>query len=199
MTQQAPHGRRGLRRDAVANGERVLEAAARTVLRDPTVAMATIAAEAGVGVATLYRRFPTREALLTALTQRAFEMVLARAREAEEAPGSGLQALDRFLEATIAHRDQLVLPLHGGAAGLAPQSAAAQAQVHEVLGAFLARGRDDGSIRADLTAGDVVVFGAMLAQGLPGADDWEPAARRQKDLFITGARGPGADRRCGRP
>jgi AcrR family transcriptional regulator len=45
--------------------------------------MATIAAEAGVGVGTLYRRYPNRKALLDALTHRAFELLLEQARTAE--------------------------------------------------------------------------------------------------------------------
>ena len=63
-----------LRRDALANQERVLAAAVATLLREGRQAsMATIAAEAGVGVGTLYRRYPSREALLSALTERSFQ------------------------------------------------------------------------------------------------------------------------------
>jgi AcrR family transcriptional regulator len=56
--------------------------------------MAAIAAEAGLGVGTLYRRYPNREALLDALTYRSFELLLAVAREAE-ARGGGSGARRR--------------------------------------------------------------------------------------------------------
>jgi AcrR family transcriptional regulator len=56
---------RSLRRDALANQEKVLTAALRVFLREGRhVPMAEIAAEAGVGVGTLYRRYPNRDALL---------------------------------------------------------------------------------------------------------------------------------------
>jgi AcrR family transcriptional regulator len=56
---------RALRSDALANQERVLAAAVTAVLREgQQVPMAIIAAEAGVGIGTLYRRYPNREALL---------------------------------------------------------------------------------------------------------------------------------------
>lgn len=61
---------------------------------------------------------------------------------------------------------------------------AVRTAVHRALGLLLARGRDDGSVRADVTAADVVVFGAMIAQ--PLAPGWEPAARRQTALFLRG-------------
>lgn len=93
------HGKpqRPLRRDALANQERVLAAAVTAVLREgPQVPMATIAAEAGVGVGTLYRRYPNREALLDALTHRAFELLLEQARAAEAREETALACLSWF-------------------------------------------------------------------------------------------------------
>lgn len=178
---------RELRRDAVLNRERVLAAAVTAVLRQGRkVPMATIADEAGVGVGTLYRRYPTREALLTALTERSFEMVRVLAEEAAERPGAAMAALDWFLEGTIAHRDQLVLPLHGGPSTLSATAKAFQAEVHSAVTRLLHRGRIDGTLRGDLTPRDVVIFGAMLAQPLSNTPGWEDTARRQKSLFLAG-------------
>jgi AcrR family transcriptional regulator len=76
--------KRRVRSDAQANRERVLAAAVTAVLReDRHVPMGTIAADAGVGIGTLYRRYPNREALLKALTLRAFHLVLECAESAE--------------------------------------------------------------------------------------------------------------------
>lgn len=188
---ETPTGERPLRRDAAANRERVLAAAVAAVLREgPQVPMATIAAEAGVGVGTLYRRYPTREALLDALTERSFAMVRDVAEQAAAQDGPAIAALDGFLERTIGHRDQLVLPLHGGPPEPSPAAREAQAQVHAALGRLLERGRRDGSIRSDVTTADVVVFGAVLAQPLPGIRDWDATARRQKQIFLTGVSAP---------
>src|SRR5450432_2737660 len=114
MTGPPNHGR-ALRSDAAANRERVLAAAAVAVRRDgERVPMATIADEAGVGIGTVYRHFPTRAALLAALSQRAFRLVLDHARTAADADGPAADAIARFFAQTIAARDDLVLPLHGG-------------------------------------------------------------------------------------
>ncbi len=180
---------RRLRRDALANQERVLAAAVTTMLRHgQNVPMATIAAEAGVGVATLYRRYATREALLEALTERSFRMVLEVALEAASHDGTGLHAVGWFLDRTLEHRAELVLPLHGGPTDLPAGTVAVRTAVHRALERLLVRGREDGSLRADVTAADIVVFGAMIAQ--PLAPGWEPAARRQTALFLRGLSPP---------
>lgn len=185
MTSEPTTGRRRLRRDALANQERVLAAAVTTMLRHGRqVPMASIAAEAGVGVGTLYRRYATREALLDALTERSFRLVLAAAQDAAERGGSGLNGIGRFLDLTIDHRAELVLPLHSGPGDLLPVTAAVRAELHRTLALLLARGCADHSIRDDVTTSDVVVFGAMLAQPLTPA--WTRLARRQKGLFLRG-------------
>jgi hypothetical protein len=79
----APRVTRRLRSDAAANRERILAAATIAITRaGEKVPMATIADQAGVGIGTLYRHFPTRPALLAALTMRSFELVLQHARTA---------------------------------------------------------------------------------------------------------------------
>jgi len=192
VTGEPASSARRLRRDALANQERVLAAAVTTMLRQgQNVPMATIAAEAGVGVATLYRRYATREALLEALTERSFRMVLEVAVEAASHAGSGLEAVSWFLDRTLEHRAELVLPLHGGPTDLPAGTVVVRAAVHRALGLLLARGREDGSVRADVTPADVVVFGAMIAQ--PLAPGWERAARRQKALFLRGLSPPLAE------
>ena len=179
--------RRPLRRDALANQERVLAAAATAVLREgPQVPMATIAAEAGVGVGTLYRRYPNREALLDALTHRAFELLLQQAREAEAREETALACLSWWWDQAVDQRNQLVLPLGGGPPVTSPQTLAVQSQLHQSLQRLLERGQHDGSIRDDINTRDVVIFGAMLVAPLPGVEDWNRTARRQKEIYLDG-------------
>ena len=72
---------RPLRSDAAANAERVLAAAIRTGLGEGRhVPLAEIAREAGVGVGTLYRRYPNRDALLEALEARAYGLLIGDGR-----------------------------------------------------------------------------------------------------------------------
>ena len=178
-------GGRRLRRDAMANQERVLTAAVSAMLREGrAVPMATIAAEAGVGVATLYRRYATREALLEALAERSFRIVLVAAEKATTRHKSASAALDWFLDYTIEHRAELIFPLQGSPSELPPSARTVQNQVHRAIAHLLERGRMEGSIRADVTTTDVVIFAAMLAQPLSGASGWDSIARRQKQLFL---------------
>jgi AcrR family transcriptional regulator len=148
--------------------------------------MATIADEARVGVGTLYRHYPTRPALLAALTLRSFDLVLEHARAAAHSDETAPAALAQFLEQTIAARDEFVLPLHGGPVIHDENIAALQAEIRNLLEQVLARGRRDRTIRPDATPNDIIITGAMLAQPLPHAPDWDQLARRQAGIFIAG-------------
>jgi AcrR family transcriptional regulator len=150
------------------------------------VPMATIAAEAGVGIGTLYRHFPSREALLEFLTHRSFERVLGNALAAQESGRPAAESLRRFIDAAIAQRNELVLPLHGGPPVVAPRTQALQRQVHSTIEAIIARGRDDGTIAGSVTAREVVTFGAMLAQPRPADPAWDALTRRLLDTYVAG-------------
>ncbi|MFI9273152.1 TetR/AcrR family transcriptional regulator [Kitasatospora sp. NPDC052896] len=179
--------RRELRRDAADNRDRVLAAAAAAVRREgAAVPMAIVAADAGVGVGTVYRHFPSREALLGALTHRSFQLVLNAASQAAETDQAGIEAVRDFLDRTIEHGPELVLPLHGGPLLIDQDTLALQAEVHRTLGSLLFRGRRDGTIRPDVRTADLVVFGALLAQPLPHVTDWNRTARRLVDIHLAG-------------
>jgi AcrR family transcriptional regulator len=186
-SQRSAPAPRPLRRDAVANQERVLAAAVTVLLREGRQApMATIAAEAGLGVGTLYRRYPNREALLDALTYRSFELLLAVAQEAETREPSALMCLSWWWDRVIEQRDQLVLPLGGGPPIMSAETLAVRSELHQSLQRLLERGQREGSIRDDVSIRDVILFGAMLVTPLPGAEDWARVARRQKEIYLDG-------------
>ena len=177
------------RRDALENAERVLAAAVATMVREGrAVPMSAIADAAGVGVATLYRRFPTREALLDALTERSFRIVAELAGNAAAADGPAIAALVDYYDNVIDHRDQLILPLHGGPSELGDESRRLQAEIRDSVGSVLERGRRDMTIRADVTAADLIAFGALLVQPLSGGDSWSDTLRRQRDIYVAGLR-----------
>jgi AcrR family transcriptional regulator len=179
--------RRELRADAAANRDRVLAAAAIAVRRDgEAVPMATIAAEAGVGIATLYRSYPSREALLGALTERSFRLALEAAQRAEGTGSTAIESLELFLHRTIDLGPELVLPLHGGPLQLDPQATTLRNEVHAALTRILDRGQQEGTVSPGVTALDIVIFGALLARPLPHVRDWQHAARRLVQTFLTG-------------
>jgi AcrR family transcriptional regulator len=176
-----------LRRDAQLNQQRILAAAATVVHRDgPHVPMAVVAAAAGVGIGTLYRRYPNREALLDALTRRSFRLVLDNARAAAAWPGTGLDALAHFFGLTIASRGELILPLHGGPDPVTDATRSVRDEVHRTLQEIVDRGRRDGTVRADATTRDVVYFGALLAQPLAAAEGWDDIAHRLQQVYVDG-------------
>jgi AcrR family transcriptional regulator len=184
---QAPTDARRQRSDAAANRERILDAATIAVRRDgERVPMATIADEAGVGIGTLYRHYPTRPDLLAAVTFRSFELVLQHARAAALSDEPAPAALEQFFERTISAREELILPLHGGPVIDRGTIAALQTEIRTLLEQVLARGRLDGTIRPDVTPIDIIITGAMLAQPLPHAADWDELARRQARIFVAG-------------
>jgi AcrR family transcriptional regulator len=183
-----PHTpQRDLRRDALRNQQELIRAATAAVHREGLrVPMATIAADAGVGIGTLYRHFPTREDLLSHLTHRSFEQVLANAREAERKGVTPTDCLRRFVDAAIGQRNELVLPLHGGPPLTSPATAAVRSDVHHVLQRIIDRGVADGTLRPGLTSHDIVVFGAMLAQPRPTDPDWDATCRRLLATYLHG-------------
>src|SRR3954463_4486580 len=105
---------RPMRRDAVRNYQLIIEAARRVVSEFGTDAsMELIASRAGVGVGTLYRRFPNKEALVNELIQRALTDLIEAARHAlDRGDGSGLESFLRFVGRSLSeHRgfgDKLV-------------------------------------------------------------------------------------------
>jgi AcrR family transcriptional regulator len=179
--------RRRLRRDAADNRDRVLAAAAVAVRREGVaVPMATVATDAGVGVGTVYRHFPSRDALLGALAHRSFEMVLAAARQAAAGDKSGIEAVGAFLDQTINHGADLVLPMHGGPPITDPATTQIQAEAYRILNSVLERGRRDATIRPDIKIADLILFGALLAQQLPHVENWPRAARRLAGIYLAG-------------
>jgi AcrR family transcriptional regulator len=180
------------RRDAARNREALVRAATAAVHREgPHVPLATIAADAGVGIGTLYRHFPAREDLLNSLTHRSFEQVLSNVQTAETEGTTASDALRRFIEAAIAQRNDLVLPLRGGPPVTAPDTLAVRAQVHAVVQRIIERGRTDGTIIQDVTPREVVIFGAMLAQPRRPDPEWDATCRRLLATYLNGLRTSG--------
>jgi AcrR family transcriptional regulator len=180
---------RDLRSDAQRNQEGLLRAATAAVHREGLrVPMGTIAADAGVGIGTLYRHFATREDLLNALTHRSFVQVLANAQSAERRGASGIESLRLFIDAAIRQRNELVLPLHGGPPVTSPATLPVRAAVHATVQRIIDKGVADGTLNGELAAHDVIVFGAMLAQPRSPDPGWDATCRKLLATFLRGAR-----------
>jgi AcrR family transcriptional regulator len=154
----APSAGRPLRRDAEANRQRILAAAEEVLAaRGADVGVDEIARAAGVGVGTLYRRFPAKDDLVTAIVEaRVQELVAAvrRAAEGVEEPGAALRAgLRACAELLVRHRAffTVVVGRYGGS----PRLRAAKGELVGVLAPLLARAQDAGAVRGDVAAEDL--------------------------------------------
>jgi AcrR family transcriptional regulator len=180
------------RRDAELNRERILDAAVSLMLREGRhVPLADIAAEAGVGIGTLYRSYTDREALLHALEYRAYDLLNHILDETERRDIPGLDAIREYLERSLDVGDQLILPLHGAPPLVSAQAVHARREINRRLEGFIERGQADGSIRAPVNATDVIVFSALTTQPLPHGPSWPLIAGRQLAIFVNGLAGSG--------
>lgn len=176
-----------MRADALRNHAHLVDAAVAAFHREGLrVPMATIAADAGVGIGTLYRHFSTRDELLEFLTHRSFERLLDNVQDAERRGLSAAGSLRHFVAAAIDQRNELVLPLHGGPPVTAAKTLALQQRVHRAITAIIARGEQDGTVTAPVTARDIIVFGSMLAQPHPADPPWEALTRRLLVTYLAG-------------
>ncbi|WP_204044112.1 TetR/AcrR family transcriptional regulator [Acrocarpospora phusangensis] len=135
-----------MRADAVRNLDAVLRTGARLLAEDPATSMSTIAAEAGVDRRTVYRRFPTREALLAAVFQAKLdssERVLDEARLVE-APVA--VALHRYVETIIPVSRQWPVDTRRMMRA-DPAASARREQQSARLDRFVQRASDEGLLR----------------------------------------------------
>ena len=182
---------RAVRRDALLNREKILTVAAELMgQRGRNVPVAEIAEAAGVGIGTFYRGFPDRTALVHALEHRALDLLIAALDRIRESGLTGADAVQAYLEECLSLGDQLVLPLRGAPALTDAAALQARRRIDNALEQFLAEGRDDGSVRADVSAIDIIVCGAMITQPLPNSFNWPTIARRHIRLFVDGIRTP---------
>ncbi|MCZ7418227.1 MULTISPECIES: TetR/AcrR family transcriptional regulator [unclassified Micromonospora] len=181
---------RPLRADALRNRQRLLEAAVRAFSRSGAeVTLEQIARDAGVGIGTLYRHFPTREALVEAAYRNELERLCDSAAELLDQlpPEAAIRAwMDRFIDYLATKRemaDALRLVI---AAGTNP-FAQSRDRLLAALDRLLAAGAAAGTVRSDVDPGDVLagLSGVSLAAG---GREQRDQARRLLDLLMDGLR-----------
>src|SRR5579871_512603 len=178
------------RSDAQRNRERILEVAKEAFTRSgANTSLDDIARDAGVGPGTLYRHFPTREALLEAVYRTELERLAASGRKLAETmpPVEALRAwLHLFVDAVAAKK--LIGPALNTLLG-DPKKVfeASYAQMREAAGALVRRGIDSGDIRKDLDPGDLI-HALVGVSNVAGGADWQQSARRLVDILIAGSR-----------
>jgi AcrR family transcriptional regulator len=183
-----PPGPRPLRADAARNAERIVRAARAAFAESGTdVALEEVARRAGVGVATLYRRFPSKDDLIRAIVERRYaeqvEPVLADAL-ADPDPWHGLVAtLDAAL--TMAAEDHATIKAARDPRRLVD---AIMGRFFPDLATLVRRGQDAGRIRADLLPADLPPLLFMLISTLRLTEPGGAAWRRYLTLLLDGLR-----------
>lgn len=160
--------RPGARRDAQRNRQRIVEAATRVLTAGgEPVKIETIAQEAGVGVGTLYRNFPSREALVEEVYRSELARLCARAGEllAEHPPADAMREWMSRYQDFVATKHGMAEALRAVIASGAISSGNTREHLNGAIATLLEAGRRDGSLRADVEPADVSasMAGIMLA------------------------------------
>jgi AcrR family transcriptional regulator len=195
LTSAGPPRARAPRSDAQRNREKLLEVArAAFAAADDTVALEGIAREAGVGIGTLYRHFPTREALVEAVYAAELDDVIGSvpALLQEHPPDVALRAWMGRYAAFIATKRGMADTLRAGWASGRIATSTTRERITAAVAAILTRGAADGSLRADVDPQDAVamLLGVFLTTT---ADDTPERAGRLLDLVMDALRPRPAD------
>lgn len=178
-----------LRADAARNRELILTAA-RAAFRERGISapLDEIARSAGVNIATLYRRFPDRSALISQVVLDAYTLVRDETRVAKTKLADPVAAIEDLLLNLVRQRDQLVLPLLGGPAVDNPEIFAMQREIATNLEAVLAAGRAAGTIRSDLNSVDLITAAALVCRPMPhlSVADASNLSTRHVRVFVDG-------------
>ena len=184
------------RADALRNRERLVDAA-KAAFADagPDVSLEEIARRAGVGIGTLYRHFPTRDAIVAAVYRREVQQLAdAAARLAGSLPpGEALRQWMRLFVDYIATKKLIAPALSAMAGGTSELYAASGGRIIEAISDLVRRAIASGDIRSDADPMDVLRALAGFTYGAAGAG-WEASALRLIDILMDGLRAPRPDR-----
>lgn len=193
-----PSAARPLRRDAERNRRRILDAAAE-VFADHGLgaSLDEIAQHAEVGVGTVYRRFPNKEALIDALFDDQLDEIVSIAEEglAIEDPWDGLEHFLRTALERQAQNRGLKELLLGARMGQPSGCAiAGRERIEPLVRALVERAQADGSLRPDADTTDMPMIQMMVGASVDYTREVDPAVwRRMFTLVIDGLRAnPGA-------
>lgn len=187
MTETLSENERPLRADARRNHERILESAGLVFAEYGAEAqMDDVARRAGVGVGTVYRHFPTKEALMAELVRRKFRLFSATARQALQNDGEPFAVFASVLRenAAAAARDAAMQhALAGVGEHIWTQAQAEQEELNALSAQLIGRAQRAGTMRLDVEAVDIAMLmcgvSATMTHNWQGFD-W----RRHLELVI---------------
>jgi AcrR family transcriptional regulator len=178
------------RTDALRNRERILDAAKEAFTRHgASASLDDIAKQAGVGAGTLYRHFPTRDALIEAVYRSEVEKLAATGRTfaATLPPLAALRAWMLLFVDHIAAKQIIAPALNSVAGGPSRLYEGSRGLIQAAFAALVQRAIHSGDLRADLNPWDLLraLIGSFYV--VPGPD-WQQSAKRLVDILIAGSR-----------
>ena len=197
MSDQAVVTVRKPRADAARNRERVLEAAKAVFSTGgPDASLEAVAKRAGVGIGTLYRHFPTREALFEAVYRREVEQLSEFAEQLKN-EASPVEALRLWLRSNVefvATKKGMAAALALAAHGMSELHAYSSDRLGKAVGALLDRAVAAGEIRRNVEPADILraLVGMCYMNDQPG---WQASVNRLLDIFVDGLRIQSAPKR----
>ncbi|HEX4197435.1 MAG TPA: TetR/AcrR family transcriptional regulator [Caulobacteraceae bacterium] len=190
MSVESGEAGRKPRADGLRNRERLVEAAkAGFAETGPEVSLEEIARRAGVGIGTLYRHFPTRDAIVEAVYRREVQQLADGATRllGSLSPGRALHEWMRLFLDYIATKKLVGPALAAMVGGTSELYAASGARITEAVTLLVERAVANGDIRPDVDPMDVLraLVGLTYGNSDPG---WEASARRLIDILMDGLR-----------
>ncbi|WP_327351839.1 TetR/AcrR family transcriptional regulator [Streptomyces sp. NBC_01304] len=151
-----------------------------------------IARRAGVGIATLYRRFPTREDLLREVCLDVMHDVTEETARAEQEEPDAWSALVRVLHYCVSTHAAGMLPVAAGRFLKTEEVLGARTAYVDALSGLLDRARAEGALKAQVNHVDILLMLALISRPLPGADaDFaQQLAHRYLGLLIPALSAP---------
>jgi AcrR family transcriptional regulator len=178
------------RTDAQRNRERILEVAKQAFTRSgANTSLDDIAKDAGVGAGTLYRHFPTRDALIEAVYRSEVEKLAAAERKFAEAmpPIEALRAWMLLFVDYIATKLIIAPALNTFVGGPSKLYEGSRSRIQGAIDGLVKRAIKSGDIRRDLEPFDLL-RALIGVSNVASSPDWQQSARRLVDILITGSR-----------
>jgi AcrR family transcriptional regulator len=178
------------RTDAQRNRELILEVAKKAFTRHGAdTRLDDIAKEAGLGPGTLYRHFPTRDALIEAVYRTEVEKLAAAERRFAESmpPVEALRAWMLLFVDYVAAKHLIAPALNTLVGGASKLYEGSRSQIQGAIEALVKRAVKSGDIRRDLDPFDLL-RALIGVSNVASGPDWQQSARRLVDILITGSR-----------
>lgn len=192
-----------MRADALRNRRLILDAARDVFIEaGPDAPLDEIARRAGVGIATLYRRFPDRDALIRGVVMHTFTVLSDTVRAVREEAADPFDALRRFMHVALDEKIGAAMPALVGRVVFDDELDNARLGLGSPVEELLREAQAAGLVRPDVAFGDITLMVIRLCRPLPAVakllvDD--RLAHRQLDIYLDGLRSDGTPTRHSLP